>query len=262
MTMASSDARYSLFVHARIFCTHAQGFHRDVPPSHVVDEKLVRAVLEANAKGLWNHNVVQCTLALAPEESYWCIPGSHTRLYTPEELLYFDNGNRHDSQHRSTEQPSEGELQRVGRSSAERLPLDGSNSIASGVNLPGAIPIKLEPGQLLLQHNLLIHRGWSGPATGDTAGTATTPRRAFQFAYHEANRPPTWHFRRTISDDYDSLGPQKAELVGKLMSRILERRARRMREHIFRGHDDRDGGDEAWRSANCDLFFTGGLLKT
>ena len=113
---------------------YAQGFHRDVPPSHVVGGELVRAVLEANAAGRWTHNVLQCTLALAAEANYYCVPGSHARDYTPEERALFG-----------------GALEEGGRRS-----LDGSNAMPPGEMIPGAVCVALRPGELLLQHNLII----------------------------------------------------------------------------------------------------------
>lgn len=222
-----------------------QGFHRDVPPAHVVDESLVRRVLEANARGCWRHNVVQCTLALLPDECFWCVPKSHSRLYTPEELVHFESGTAQST-------VGEGDLQRIGKTSGERLPLAGTNAIASGVMLPNAVPIHLEPGELLLAHNLLIHRGYAG-----TDGVAQQRRCALQFAMHAAHVPPTWHFRRAPTADYESLGENRANLVSKTMRKILERRAERMCDQMF---SQTGGDDEEWRSKNSDIFFTGGLL--
>ena len=142
---------------------YRQGWHRDVPPAHVVPQEIVSNVLEANASGSWRHNVVQCTLALARDTCYWCVPGSHRRLYTAAELEHFEaDSQREDNTGRSQRQqsgPGEGELARIG-SDGTRLPLDGSNSTAPGADVPGGTRIELEPGELLLQHNLIIHRGW------------------------------------------------------------------------------------------------------
>ena len=48
--------------------------------------------------------------------------------------------------------------------------------------------------------------------------------------------------------------------MGPLVAPVLERRERRMREDCFAGREDKGGGDEAWRGANKELFFTGGLM--
>merc|ERR1719382_829175 len=147
---------------------------------------------------------------MARDECYWCVPGSHGRLYTPEELVHFDQI--------TTNAPDREDgtgcpYFKTNGTGGMRLPLNGSNATQPGAALPGGKLIKLEPGEAVLQHNLMIHRGWAGASSGPDAGVATKPRRALQCAFHSAHRPSTWHFRRGITDEYEAMGPDREGIV-------------------------------------------------
>lgn len=205
--------------------SYRQGWHRDIPlGAPWLPQPLADRLLDAIASGRWHHNNVQCNLALTPDACYWTVPGSNCRAFTPQEHAVFDP------------------ITASGAHLASR-PAETDAGIDSGVCLA------IRPGQMILQHNVGIHRGWGDPVE--------TRRRTLHFGFHAAHRPPTWHFRRHLNDSYDELTPDQQAAVHPLMRQMLERRAQRIREFNPSGP-----GDGAWRQANLELFFAGGLEET
>ena len=146
---------------------YRQGWHRDIPlgaswlPQHIATD-----VLEALSTRRWAHNNVQCNLALRHDECFHAIPGSNTRRFTIEEAKHFGAANQ-----------------------------AGSNQCDPNVVLPGR-SVTIEAGEMILQNNVVIHRGWGGLVQGSRGGTVCENRRTLHFGFHSASRPPTWHFRR------------------------------------------------------------------
>ena len=98
-------------------------------------------LLEAMARGEWFHNNVQCNLALRHDECFHAVPGSNARHFTEEEATHFD-----------------------------AAIAQGHNQIEPDAVLAGGMSVTLEPGQMILQNNVLIHRGWGGLVQGPDGG--------------------------------------------------------------------------------------------
>ena len=203
--------------------TYRQGWHRDIPlgttwlPDETADQ-----LLDAIATDRWFHNNVQCNLALTPDACYWVVPGSNCRAFTTTERAVFEPiiaANDH-----LASRPNE-----------------------TDVGIPGGISVAVEPGEMIVQNNVSIHRGWGIEIP--------ERRRTLHFGFHAGHRPPTWHFRRKLNDVYEALDAAERENIHPLMRALLERRAARMRDFT-----PSDPGDEAWRQANMDLFFSGGFI--
>ena len=201
---------------------YRQGWHRDIPlGAPWLPEDTASRLLDAIADGSWWHNNVQCNLALNPDACYWTVPGSNRRAFTAQEQAVF------------------------GPIIADQSHL-ASRPEETDAGVPGGLCVEIEPGEMILQHNVGIHRGWGAPTA--------KPRRTLHFGFHAAHRPPTWHFRRRLNDVYDGLSPDERAALHPTMRSMLERRAARMAEFNPSGP-----GDNAWRQANEDLFFAGGL---
>lgn len=201
---------------------YRQGWHRDIPlGAPWMPEKTATRLLEAIAEGRWWHNNVQCNLALNPDPCYWTVPGSNARAFTAQERAVFD--------------PIIADQTHLASRPAE-----------TDAGIPDGVCVEIEPGEMILQHNVGIHRGWGTPLK--------KPRRTLHFGFHAAHRPPTWHFRRRLNDTYDNLSAVEQKALHPAMRALLERRARRMAEF-----NASEPGDNAWRQANEELFFTGGL---
>lgn len=128
--------------------TYKLGWHRDVIqiPQDEIDEEAIY-----NPERF--HNSVQINLPLYDDETLWVVPGSHNRKNTPEEVAAF-KGTKH------------------------YAPIDAV--------MPGAMNVKIRPGQAVLYNNNLIHRGFNP--------CFAVPRRSLHMGYHCATKPPTWHF--------------------------------------------------------------------
>lgn len=124
------------------------GWHRDVIqiPQEEIDEETIY-----NPSRF--HNSVQINLPLYEDETLWVVPGSHQRKNSPEEIAAF-GGSKH------------------------YAPMDAV--------MPGAVNVRIHPGQAVLYNNNLIHRGYNQ--------CFTVPRRSLHMGYHCATKPPTWHF--------------------------------------------------------------------
>lgn len=164
---------------------------------------------------------MQCNLALNDDACYWAVLGSNRRAFTAEEAAVFDPIIA--AQSHLASRPEE-----------------------TDEGISGGVCVRLEPGEMVLQNNVGLHRGWGTPAT--------RPRRTLHFGFHGAKRPPTWHFRRQLNDVYDALTADERDSVHPVMRTMLERRAERMGQLTPSGP-----GDTAWREANMALFFEGGL---
>lgn len=201
---------------------YRQGWHRDIPlGAPWLPDDVAGALLDAIAEDRWWHNNVQCNLALNEDACYWAVPGSNRRAFTPEEAAVFDP------------------------IIADQAHL-ASRPEETDAGISGGVCVHLEPGEMALQNNVGLHRGWGTPDR--------QPRRTLHFGFHGANRPPTWHFRRRLNDLYDELTPAERDALHPVMQRMLERRARRMAEL-----SPSEPGDTPWRRANMSLFFEGGL---
>ena len=124
------------------------GWHRDVIqiPQDEIDEAAI-----FNPERF--HNSVQINLPLYDDETLWVVPGSHRRP----------------------------------NSAAENGAFAGSKHYAPiEADMPGALNVKIRPGQAVLYNNNLIHRGWNP--------CFQVPRRSLHLGYHCAAKPPTWHF--------------------------------------------------------------------
>ncbi|NKB66420.1 MAG: hypothetical protein GKR89_05125 [Candidatus Latescibacteria bacterium] len=204
--------------------SYHQGWHRDIPlgapwlPAAATDP-----LLEAIAQGRWFHNNVQCNLALNRDTCYWIVPGSNCRAFTVDEEAVF------------------GPIFAAGDHSASR-PDETDAGITGGVS------VAIEPGEMILQNNVGIHRGWGA--------ADNRPRRTLHFGFHNGQRPPTWHFRRALNDHWDQLSPEQRQRVDSVLGSMLARRAQRME-----GLNPSEPGDTAWRIANLELFFGGGLAS-
>ena len=93
------------------------------------------------ARGEWFHNNVQCNLALRHDECFHAVPGSNARHFTEEEAAHFD-----------------------------AAVAQGQNQVDPDAILAGGMSVTLEPGQMILQNNVLIHRGWGGLRQGPDGG--------------------------------------------------------------------------------------------
>jgi len=124
------------------------GWHRDVIqiPQDQIDEAAIY-------NGERFHNSVQVNLALYEDETLWVVPGSHRRPNTIDERAAF-SGSKH------------------------YAPLDAE--------MPGAVQVRIRPGQAALYNNNIIHRGWNP--------SFRQPRRSLHMGYHCTAKPPTWHF--------------------------------------------------------------------
>lgn len=124
------------------------GWHRDVIqiPQDQIDEAAIY-------DGGRFHNNVQVNLALYEDETLWVVPGSHRRPNTDGERTAF-GGSMH------------------------YAPIDAE--------MPGAVQVRIRPGQAALYNNNIIHRGWNP--------SFRQPRRSLHMGYHCTERPPTWHF--------------------------------------------------------------------
>lgn len=146
---------------------YRQGWHRDIPlGASWLSRRIATDLLEALATNRWTHNNVQCNLALRHDECFHAIPGSNTRHFTIEEAKHFSAANQ-----------------------------AGSNQCNPDAILPGR-SVTIEPGEMILQNNVVIHRGWGGLVQGTRGGSVAEDRRTLHFGFHSAARPPTWHFRR------------------------------------------------------------------
>jgi len=128
--------------------TYKLGWHRDVIqiPQAEIDEERF-----FNAERF--HNNVQINLPLYQDETLWVVPGSHHRK----------------------------------NSEAENRAFAGSKHYAPrDADMPGALNVKIAPGQAVLYNNNLIHRGYNP--------CFAVPRRSLHMGYHCATKPPTWHF--------------------------------------------------------------------
>jgi len=140
--------------------TYKLGWHRDVIqiPQKEIDE-------EAIYNPSRFHNSVQINLPLYEDETLWVVPGSHQRKNSPAENAAF-GGSKH------------------------YAPIDA--------DMPGAVNVRIDPGQAVLYNNNLIHRGYNQ--------CFTVPRRSLHMGYHCATKPPTWHFyllnETSFTDDY------------------------------------------------------------
>jgi hypothetical protein len=201
---------------------YRQGWHRDIPLGEAwLPESTASRLLDAIANGIWWHNNVQCNLALNGDACYWAVPGSNRRAFSAEEQAVF--GPIIADQSHLASRPSE-----------------------TDAGISGGVCVEIEPGQMILQNNVGIHRGWGTPAD--------KPRRTLHFGFHSAHRPPTWHFRRRLNDRYDELTAAQRQALHPVMRAMLERRVARMAQM-----DPSAAGDGPWRQANQALFFTGGL---
>ena len=124
------------------------GWHRDVIqiPQDEIDETAIFTPARF-------HNSVQINWPLYEDQTLWVVPGSHLRPNTPAETAAF-RGSRH------------------------YAPIDAE--------MPGAVNVRISPGQAVLYNNNLIHRGFNP--------SFSVPRRSLHLGYHNADRPPTWHF--------------------------------------------------------------------
>jgi len=171
------------------------------------------------AWGEWFHNNVQCNLALRHDECFHAVPGSNARHFTEEEAAHFD-----------------------------AAVAQGQNQVDPDAILAGGMSVTLEPGQMILQNNVLIHRGWGGLRQGPDGGvvrsvsaaqhslclSATLPlchsavlsqdRRTLHFGFHSAHRPPTWHFRRGLTDTFDAMSAAEQGRVAVAMRSHIKRR--------------------------------------
>ena len=201
---------------------YRQGWHRDIPLGMAwLPEEMAARLLHAIAAGAWWHNNVQCNLALNADACYWTIPGSNRRAFTDEERAVFDP--IHAAETHAASRPEE-----------------------TDAGISGGVCVEIEPGQMILQNNVGIHRGWGTPIQ--------KPRRTLHFGFHNAERPPTWHFRRRLNDAYEELPPEQRDSIHPVMRSMLELRVERIRQM-----NPSQSGDVAWREANLELFFSGGL---
>jgi ectoine hydroxylase-related dioxygenase (phytanoyl-CoA dioxygenase family) len=124
------------------------GWHRDVIqiPQEQIDEA---AIYRAERF----HNSVQINLPLVEDDTLWVVPGSHRRPNTEAERAAFA-GSKH------------------------YAPMDA--------RMPGAVNVRMRPGQAALYNNNLIHTGQQE--------RFRMPRRSLHLGYHCAAKPPTWHF--------------------------------------------------------------------
>ena len=202
--------------------TYRQGWHRDIPlGAPWLPEEVSARLLEAMAQGRWFHNNVQCNLALNDDACYWAVPGSNRRAFTAAEGAVFEP------------------IFAAGVHSASR-----PDETDAGIE--GGLCVAIEPGEMIVQNNVGIHRGWGAAANGR--------RRTLHFGFHNGQRPPTWHFRRALNDHWDQMTPAQRQRVHPLLGSMLARRAERMEQMA-----PSQPGDTAWRIANLELFFTGGL---
>ncbi|HYE06144.1 MAG TPA: phytanoyl-CoA dioxygenase family protein [Planctomycetota bacterium] len=70
---------------------------------------------------------------------------------------------------------------------AEDAAFAGSKHYAPlAAEMPGGVNVRIGAGQAVLYDNNIIHRGWNE--------RFARPRRSLHLGYHDASRPPTWHF--------------------------------------------------------------------
>lgn len=135
---------------------YKQGWHRDVLQ---VPEELID---ESRFSPDCFHNCMQINLALLPDEALWIVPASHNRPNTAEEGAAFA-GAKHKS-------PPEADM-------------------------PGAICVKLKPGEAAVYNNNMIHRGHNAPGHR---------RMTLHASYHCTRHPPTWHFYNKTFGELDA----------------------------------------------------------
>ena len=125
---------------------YTQGWHRDV--LQVPEAQVDEGWFSADVF----FNNIQINMAFFDDSALWAVPGSHARPNTPEEQVVFA-GTKHMS--------------------------------AAGVDMPGAVPIRLKAGQCVFYNNNIIHRGHNGEHH---------PRVTYHGGYARKDLPPTWHF--------------------------------------------------------------------
>lgn len=152
--------------------TYELGWHRDV--IQIPEDEIDDRLFSPDR----DHNSVQINLPLLPEACLWVVPGSHRRPNTTEEDAVFA-GSRH------------------------YAPV--------GVEMPGAVPVRLAPGEAVFYNNNLIHCG--------RADDATAARRTLHMGYHSATKPPTWHFYLL---DASRLTPEYLARLDPTMRRMMD----------------------------------------
>lgn len=165
---------------ANIGTEYSLGWHRDI--IQIPQEEIEDWLFSAERF----HNSVQINLPLVEENALWVVPGSHNRPNTEAENKAF-GGSKH------------------------YAPI--------GVEMPGAIPVKLKAGQAVLYNNNLVHRGFTKKMK--------IPRRTLHMGYHSAAHPPTWHFyllkSSLITDEYlQTLSPTMQKMMGEYLACLKE----------------------------------------
>lgn len=165
---------------ANIGTEYSLGWHRDI--IQIPQEEIEDWLFSAERF----HNSVQINLPLVEENALWVVPGSHNRPNTEAENKAF-GGSKH------------------------YAPI--------GVEMPGAIPVKLKAGQAVLYNNNLVHRGFTTKMK--------IPRRTLHMGYHSAAHPPTWHFyllkSSLITDEYlQTLSPTMQKMMGEYLACLKE----------------------------------------
>ena len=156
---------------ANVGTSYSLGWHRDI--IQIPQNEIEDWMFSAERF----HNSVQINLPLVEENSLWIVPASHNRPNTFEENAAFA----------------------------------GSKHYAKiGVEMPGAIPVKLKAGQAVFYNNNLIHRGFTEKMTIE--------RRTLHMGYHSAASPPTWHFYllkgELLTPEYlDTLSPKMRKMM-------------------------------------------------
>jgi len=152
--------------------TYGLGWHRDV--IQIPEDEIDDRLFSPRR----HHNSVQINLPLLDEACLWVVPGSHNRPNRPEEEAVFA-GSKHYS--------------------------------PVGAEMPGAVPVRLRPGEAVFYNNNLIHCG--------RADDASAARRTLHMGYHSATRPPTWHFYLL---DADRLTPAYLDRLDPTMRRMMD----------------------------------------
>lgn len=104
---------------------YKQGWHRDV--WQIPEDQITERLFLPERK----HNCIQVNLAFIDDDSFWVIPGSHSRPNTIDENELF-NGSKH--------------------------------LTSPDVNMPNAVSIPIKAGQAIFYNNNLIHRGFNKKA--------------------------------------------------------------------------------------------------